>query len=109
MPSFSTLEGLVVKLNSSEEAKAQLSGVTKTIQFVVDQERFFLDVSGSGAELKKGAAANPSVTLTAGDSVLDDILNGRMNGIQAFITGRLAIAGDIMLAQKLVSVLDRSR
>lgn len=109
MPSFSTLEGLVRKLNSSEAARTQLSGAAKTIQFVVDQERFFLDVSGGNAELKKGTAANPDVTLTAGDAVLDDILNGRLNGIQAFVTGKLAIAGDIMLAQKLVSVLEKSR
>lgn len=110
MPSYNTLDGIVNRLNQSADVKAQLSGQRKVVQFNVDGNAFMLQINEDGsAELKKGIDAAPTVTLTASDEVMEGILAGKVNGVQAFMTGKLKLTGNIMEAQKLVSALDRVR
>lgn len=110
MPSFETLESLVQKLNASGSVKAQLKGERRAIRFMVDSDSFLLLLKEDGsAELMRESDTPPTVTLTASDAVMEDILGGRLNGVQAFLTGRLRIGGDIVAAQKLVSVLEKTK
>lgn len=110
MQSYETLDGLVSKLNQRDDIKGKLSGERRLVQFQVDGEDFFLLINEDGsAELKKGTEQSPTVTLTASDQVLGEVLSGKLNGVQAFLTGKLKLNGNIMEAQKLVSVLEKAR
>lgn len=110
MPSYNTLDGLVGKLNASDAVKSQLKGESRVVQFLIDGEKFVLFIREDGsAELKQGAESMPTVTLTATDTTMDEILTGKLNGVQAFITGKLKLSGNIMAAQKLVSALEKAK
>lgn len=64
-------------------------------------------------DLKKGTiyegnpeeAVKPDTTLTITDNDLVDIALGKLNPQVAFMKGKLKIAGNIMLTQKLVPLL----
>ncbi len=110
MPSYNTLEGLVSKLNASDAVKSQLKGERKIVQFLTDGDKFVLLIREDGsAELKPGAESLPTVTLSATEATMNDILTGKLNGVQAFITGKLKLSGNIMAAQKLVSALEKAK
>lgn len=56
-----------------------------------------------------GAADAPDVTLTLSDDDLVELFEGRLAPNVAFMSGRLRIAGDVVLAQRLVDLLDTER
>jgi len=43
------------------------------------------------------------------DDDLIALLKGELNGMQAFMTGKLQLEGDMMLAQRLGSLFDASK
>jgi putative sterol carrier protein len=52
-------------------------------------------------EVREETHENPNVSLSmTGDTWLS-ILNKELNAVQAFLSGRLKISGDMMLAQKI--------
>lgn len=56
-----------------------------------------------------GTSDNADVTLTMEDDDLVQLLKGELNGMTAFMTGKLQIDGDMMLAQKISSLFDTSK
>ena len=48
-----------------------------------------------------GVADNPKMTLTADSQDYKDIFTGKSNAMQAFMTGKLKLAGDLTQAMKL--------
>ena len=52
----------------------------------------------------QGAAANPNLTLTADTDDFLQIFRGDLDGMQAFMQGRLEFVGDQNLALELLSV-----
>jgi putative sterol carrier protein len=53
--------------------------------------------------VQEGNAENPKMTLTADAREFRDILLGKMDGMSAFMQGKLKLAGDLNLAMKLTS------
>lgn len=53
-----------------------------------------------------GTAAAPDVTVTMDDDDLVALLKGELNGMAAYMTGRLQVDGDLFLAQRLPSLFD---
>jgi putative sterol carrier protein len=49
----------------------------------------------------EGVAENPNMTLTADAQDYKDVILGKVNGMTAFMTGKLKLAGDLNLAMKL--------
>ena len=47
--------------------------------------------------------------LTMADADFVEIFNGKLDPMKAFMSGKLKIAGNIMLSQKLKTVLDANR
>jgi putative sterol carrier protein len=46
-------------------------------------------------------AENPNMTMTADSQEYKDVITGKMNGMTAFMQGKLKLAGDLNLAMKL--------
>jgi putative sterol carrier protein len=53
-------------------------------------------------QLGKHTAPNVTITMKEGDYL--DMINGKLNGQMAFMTGKLKLAGDMGLALKLQSL-----
>ena len=54
--------------------------------------------------VREGAGENPTVTMTMSAETWLGIVNKELNGIQAFMSGKLKVSGDIMLAQRYQSL-----
>jgi putative sterol carrier protein len=56
------------------------------------------------ATITPGAAASPNMTLTMGAQDFVDMTSGKLDGMSAFMSGKLRISGDMGLAMKLQSL-----
>ena len=85
-------------------------GMNSTIQFNLSGDsggQWYVAIKDGKAEVSKGTAASPNVTLamTAQDYV--DMILGKLNGQMAFMSGKLKISGDMGLAMKMQSLFKR--
>mmetsp|Transcript_453 Transcript_453/g.338 ORF Transcript_453/g.338 Transcript_453/m.338 type:complete len:112 (+) Transcript_453:96-431(+) len=64
--------------------------------------------NGDGATLR-GDGDKPDVTITMADADFVAMSEGKLDGMQAFMAGKLKIAGNMMLAQKLGEILESTR
>jgi putative sterol carrier protein len=85
-------------------------GMNSTIQFNLsgdDGGQWHVAIKEGKAEVSKGTAASPNMTLsmTAQDYV--DMTMGKLNGQMAFMSGKLKISGDMGLAMKMQSLFKR--
>jgi putative sterol carrier protein len=79
-------------------------GLNKVFQFDIKGEnggQWFVAVQDGSCDVQEGTHDEPSVTLTMSDSDWLDLVNKDLNGMQAFMTGKLKVSGDIMLAQRI--------
>ena len=88
--------------------KDAAAGANCVLQFTTSKPAY-LTFNNGAATLTEGAAPGPDVTLTMEDADLIALLKGELNGMQAFMTGKLQVEGDLMLAQRLGSFFDTSK
>lgn len=55
-------------------------------------------------QVSEGSHDEPSVTLTLSDENWLAMINRELNGVKAFMTGKLKVSGDIMLAQRIYDI-----
>lgn len=83
------------------------SGLDLVFQFHITGDQggdWNVSVKDSACKVETGAHANPSVTLTMADQDWLAMCNGTLNGMTAFMTGKLKASGDIMAAQRIQSL-----
>jgi len=68
-----------------------------------------ITIKDGAASFGEGSAGNADVTLTMADEDLIALLKGELNGMTAFMTGKLQLEGDLMLAQRIGSFFDASK
>lgn len=106
MGSFDVLNGIIGKGSIPKEAIENLEG--KQILFKpTGQKDYRLEVSGGKISVNQEGSTSPSVTISGQDEVLSDVFTGKLNAISAFMSGKIKVSGDVMLAQSLVSVLKK--
>jgi putative sterol carrier protein len=80
------------------------AGVTKTIQWNITGDETgvwaFQIVDGVG-QLIPGGVEKPDTTFTIGGKTWIAIAEGKQDAMKAFMTGKLKVAGDMMLAMKV--------
>jgi len=64
-----------------------------------------VDLKNGAGSIKVGAVEKPDCTLTLSDSDLVEMFTGKLNSQQAFMQGKLKIAGNMGLATKLGNVI----
>lgn len=67
-----------------------------------------ISIKDNKCSVLKGAVPNPKLTLTANSQDLLDIFSGKLDGVKAFMSGKLKLLGDIGLAMKLVNLFKTS-
>ena len=84
------------------------AGTNAVLQFNTSKPAYITIKDGKAA-LTEGTASSPDVALVMADEDLIALLKGELNGMQAFMTGKLQLEGDMMLAQRLGSLFDASK
>ncbi|KAG1141587.1 hypothetical protein G6F37_008201 [Rhizopus arrhizus] len=114
VPGFKSSE-LIADLNKafesfSPEEKAKLiKQVNGIFQFVIKnnegkEEVFTVDVKKEGKVVRGKGPGKADAILTLKDQDFVDLANGKLNGQKAYMSGKLKVKGQIMLAMKLDSV-----
>ena len=63
--------------------------------------QYHFHIANESIEVQMGAHASPNITITMKESDYLDMVNGKLNGQMAFMSGKLKIAGDMGLALRL--------
>jgi putative sterol carrier protein len=106
--SFSMSEELTVEKLMNRMPKAfrpeKADGVNTVLQFHLTGEEagdWFATIKDGQCTVQAGVAENPNLTLTADSQDYKDIFTGKSNAMQAFMTGKLKLTGDLMQAMKI--------
>lgn len=98
---------LIRKLPAAFDASAA-AGTDCTIQFNVSTPMHVV-IAGGTCTANDGTAANSDLALTMEDEDFVALMKGELNGMQAFMTGKLQVEGDMMLAQRMAGFFDASK
>lgn len=80
------------------------AGLTKTFQWNVTGEEagvWALKIVDGAAEVVEGGVEKPDVTMTVSDKDCIAIMDRSLDPMSAFMSGRLKVTGDMMLATRL--------
>ena len=80
------------------------AGVSAVIQYEISGEgggTWNATVKDGKCAVASGAAASPSLTLTMSGQDWLDMLAGKLSGQMAFMSGKLKLKGDMVLAMKV--------
>lgn len=87
----------------------KIQGMNCVYQFNITGEgggEWNIAIANGNATVAQGAAEKPSITITMEAGNFISLLQGKLNGQMAFMTGKLKIQGDMALALKLQSVFN---
>jgi len=103
-----TVDDLIVKMNESFNSAAA-AGMDAIFQYdFKDGENFYIVVKDGAQEITKGEHEAPSVTIATDLATFVGVADGSVNGMQAFMTGKLKAKGNMMLAQKMNALFPMS-
>ena len=69
----------------------------------------YAEIKAGACTVSEGTAASPDVTITMDDDDLEQLMKGELNGMTAFMTGKLQLEGDLMLAQRMFGFFDPAK
>ncbi len=92
----------------SPNAAGSLSAV---FQFDISGEgsgQWYLTVKDQTCKIDEGTSSAPNVTISMAEADFVDMMTGKLSGQAAFFSGKLRVSGDLMLAQRLEGLFNRS-
>jgi len=101
-----TIETLMSKMPGAFIPE-KAAGLDATIQFKftgAEPGEWYATIKDGKVTVEKGAFATPKMTLTADFGDYVKIFTGEIDGMQAFMQGKLKLAGDLNLAMKLTQM-----
>lgn len=91
--------GMAENFNAEKAA-----GMTATYQWDITGDgggKYYAKITDGSIDAGEGEAENPNITITVAAQDWLDILNGKLDGQMAFMSGKLKVKGDMSLAMKL--------
>jgi len=88
------------------------AGVDTVVQFDFtgeDSGQYVVKIRDGVCEVSEGTAADAKTTVTVAASDYVDIIEGRLDGMKAFMGGKLKVKGDIMFMMKMQQMFDPKR
>jgi putative sterol carrier protein len=86
---------------------AAAGGMNSVFQFHISGAEggdWHVIIKDGACSVSQGVYDNPTVALTMADADWIAMCNGTLNGMTAFMTGKLKAKGDIMAAQRIPSL-----
>ncbi len=90
--------------------KEAAKGLNCVYQFDLSGEgggKWHVVIKEDKCEVKEGAHPSPNTTITMSAQDYLDMVNGKLNGQVAFMSGRLRIGGDMGLALRMQSLFQQ--
>ena len=91
---------------------AAAAGMNKTFQWNITGDEagvWAYKIDNGQGEVIPGGVEKPDVTFTISDKDWLAITEGKLDGMNAFMTGKLKVSGDMMLAMKLQNLFPTRR
>jgi putative sterol carrier protein len=91
---------------------AAAEGMNKTFQWNITGDEagvWAFKINNGQGEVIPGGVEKPDVTFTISDKDWLAITEGKLDGMNAFMTGKLKVSGDMMLAMKLQNLFPTRR
>ncbi len=107
MPTSTEISQMMVGGFKADKAE----GVDAVIQLDLSGDgggQFYLVVANNTVESHEGMAENPKMTLKASAEDYFNVATGKLNPMQAFMSGKIKIQGDMGLAMKMQSIFAAS-
>ena len=96
-----TLQELTAKMSEGASKKTAFGN---TVKFSTDEGNIYIDGMQSPPSVSNDdKAADCTIKMSFGD--LADLVGGKLDGMSAFMTGKLKIEGDMGVAMKLQTIL----
>lgn len=96
----SVFETMVDRFNAEEA-----DGMEAVFQFEIDStDSFYLAIEDDTCSLTEGEHDDATVTLSMDLDTLKSVMSDELDGMEAFMQGKIQADGDIMLATKLTQI-----
>ena len=106
---MATMKEVVAGIGTAlQNNTAKNKGVNGVFQFDIsgdDPMVFFFKLEDGSPSVGEGTSDNPSITISMTAPDFKDMIDGKLNGTMAFMSGKLKLKGDMSLAMKLESLL----
>ncbi len=96
-----TLQEITAKM---KEGASKKSSFGNSVKFSTEQGVVYIDGNATPPAVSNDDK-DADCTIKMDFSDLDDMINGKLDGMTAFMTGKLKIEGDMGVAMKLQSIL----
>jgi putative sterol carrier protein len=86
----------------------KLAGIKGVFQFDIsgsDPGLYSVAIVDGKAKVSEGKADSPSVTISMASADFLEMVEGRLDGITAFMGGKLKVAGDMAMAMQLQALI----
>ena len=87
-------------------------GVNAKVQFEFTGEgggQYVIDIHDGACQVSEGTADDAKTTVTVAASDYVDIIAGRLDGMKAFMSGKLKVKGDVAFMLKFQQMFDPKR
>ncbi|NND82551.1 MAG: SCP2 sterol-binding domain-containing protein [Gammaproteobacteria bacterium] len=92
---------LFAKMDECFNAEAA-SGINAVFQYnFSDDDNYYVVIEDGTKDIQKGDHDSPTVTISTDVATLVGTVDGSVNGMQAFMSGKLKASGNVILAQKM--------
>ena len=88
--------------------KAGAEDVNAIIQYDISEPMYQVVENGE-MTIHEGTTDDATLVITMADDDLVSLFKGELNPMMAFMSGKIKLKGDMMLAQKLVSFVDQDK
>lgn len=85
-----------------------IDGMDCTVQLNISRPSY-VRINDGVCSVHEGVAEEPDVSLTMSDDNLIALMTGKLSGVMAFMTGKLKVEGDLMLAKEIPNSFDTAK
>jgi len=102
---------LAEALNASEAFTTGVGSASAKLQQVVvgpdGERRYWIKIEGGSVDMGPGEIEGPDATITEDYETAAALARGELNPVSAFMSGKLKVAGNMMLLMQLQSALSQ--
>eukprot|EP00440_Ansanella_granifera_P049323 gb/GFBE01053439.1/.p1 GENE.gb/GFBE01053439.1/~~gb/GFBE01053439.1/.p1 ORF type:complete len:112 (+),score=53.22 gb/GFBE01053439.1/:1-336(+) len=111
MKSKAIFDAIATAMKAKGPEMVKMGGAV--FQFIISdggpEGKVTVDLKNGSGEIKTGEDAKADCTITIADDDFIAMAEGKLDGMQAFMGGKLKVKGNMMLAQKLGPILEMAK